>query len=334
MPDDQIQREIEFRQTALDDLGRFCELYRRCFGRVVDEHYFRWKYCDNPSGHFVGFEAVHNGSTIASYGVIPEPYWANGARVRVWQSMDTMTDPDYQRRGLFVSLAKQTYAHLSTIDPEYLIVGVPGPMSVRGFLDRLEWSDVGNYPAMFTHAGVLRVAERVRRTKPETRLITSMTSELAAYLTARLAPTTPIATDFTPDFFNWRVFQSQSRSFKTLGVYVHGELVGVCVTTKDDQGWVVVQLLDFHDPVDYARLTSATLRAAVDAHAAHKLYVLEPTDARRRNALRRAGLVVNRTTKGPLTYRQPLIAYNPTHRFHGVDAGMATSWDFQQLMQD
>ena len=111
MPDDQIQEELEFHQTSeigFDTLGRFRELYRRCFDRVVDERYFTWKYCDNPAGSFVGFEAVHKGKTIASYGVIPEPYLADGKKVLAWQSMDTMTDPDYQRRGLFISLAKKT----------------------------------------------------------------------------------------------------------------------------------------------------------------------------------------------------------------------------------
>lgn len=333
MPDDQIQRELEYRATTLDDLGRLSALYERCFGRKAGERYFRWKYCENPAGPVVGFEAVHRDRTVASYAIIPEPYVVNGQPALAWQSMDTMTDPDYQRRGLFVSLAKRTYDHLATIDPEFLLFGVPGEMSYRGFIDKLGWSTVGTYSAMFTHRAAVQLAQRRTRAKIALERHHEPGPALTDYL-HHLRPRSAISTRFTPEFFDWRVFGNITKHLMVHIIREGGEAKGLCVSGRDDRGWVVLQLLDFIDQNDYRRLLPAALAQLLDAHAASKVYVLEPRDSIARDGLRHAGFIVNNQKKGPMRYRQPIIALSRTASFHGLDPNDEKNYDFQQLMQD
>jgi GNAT superfamily N-acetyltransferase len=334
MPDDEIQRELEFHPTTFDNLERFSDLYRVCFDRHVGPKYFRWKYCDNPAGSFVGFEAVHKGKTIASYGVIPEPWIIGGQRVTGWQSMDTMTHPDYQRRGLFIKLAKRTYEELAKVDPDHFIFGVPGPMSVRGFLDKLSWYNTGEYPAMFTHRRVLNAMARRSKATVTLQQHHELTLALSDYLRSRPLPKAAATTDFTPEFFSWRVFDARLKSFLVHLVLEGTEPKGLVVSTRDENGWVIVHMLDWHNPADGARLTPAALLGAVDAHASSKLFVLEPRNPEAKANYKRAGLIVNTAGKGPLTYRQPIIGYHTAGTLNGVDLSKPDSYDYHQLMQD
>src|ERR1700744_6776893 len=93
--------DIIFKQYDFENLDDLTEIYQRCFGTKPSLHYFKWKYMENPAGKAVAFVALHNGTIAGFYGVIPEYYRINGQVQTIYQSMDTMTHPDYRRMGLF-----------------------------------------------------------------------------------------------------------------------------------------------------------------------------------------------------------------------------------------
>jgi len=61
------------------------------------------------------------------------------------QSMDTMTHPDYQGRGIFVRLAQACY-DLATSRGYEIIYGFPNALSYPGFVHRLNWDHTGDIP--------------------------------------------------------------------------------------------------------------------------------------------------------------------------------------------
>src|SRR5690242_16349933 len=124
------QIDFEFKLVSTTNLMRFSEMAELSLGLKTSDKYFQWKYLDNPAGEVVAFEALHEGRPAAFYGVIPEFYTVKGERVKVYQSMDTMTHPDYQRRGLFTKLANMTYNYLVEKDGGVNLVGIPGSNSL------------------------------------------------------------------------------------------------------------------------------------------------------------------------------------------------------------
>ena len=141
--------ELEFRQFAFTDKEGFKETYKLCFDIDVSEEYLNWKYQSNPAGEVVAFAAFDGDTMAAFYGVIPETYLFNGKPKRIYQSMDTMTHPNYQRRGLFGKLANLTYNRIAEIENELKIVGIAGSSSYPGFVKKLNWTDIHQFKYAF-----------------------------------------------------------------------------------------------------------------------------------------------------------------------------------------
>jgi hypothetical protein len=335
MPDDQIQRELVFHQSSLDGMERLAELYRKCFNTTPPTNYFSWKYRDNPSGTLLGFEATHNGKVVASYGVIPENYLVNGKRRVVWQSMDTMTDPEYQRRGLFISLAKMTFDHLETVDPTFLLLGIPGEASYPGFTKKLGWTDIHQFALMFQDRRAFAALSALRRLPKLTfRNVTGTAESLADYLSSRVGLSDHIQNELTTDFLTWRVLNNPMRSLRLVEFSEGGIARGITVFSKDESGKSFVFLLDTASPDQMGRLTPAVLKYIFSETGARVVSTWEPMDSRLRQAYARSGLVKNPTTKGPMLFKQPLIAYCRQSAFEGFNATSASSFRLQPIMQD
>lgn len=333
MSDDRIQRELEITRVTNDDLGQLGPLFEACFGQAVGQRYFEWKFLRNPAGTVLAYKASHRDRIVAFYGVIPEPWKANGVAVGAWQSMDTMTHPDYQRRRLFVTLATQTYALLEATDPNFLLVGLPGPMSYSGLVDRLGWRDAGRYPAMFGPAVIVRALGKRVPPRVRVRRVLETLPELSNFLRSR-TNTLALDTDFTPEFFQWRVFDTPTKRFFAFSVEERDEVVGLCVAWVDPAGWTIPFFLDFANPDNYARLTPFVLREVLAATRGSKIYAWQPRGPERQAGYRAAGLRVNPTGRGPMTYSQPLTVLSPTWSFHGIDVVNPDAYDFQPLLQD
>ncbi len=123
------------------DMKSLATLARICFKMEVDDEYFKWKYFDNPAGDVIAYVALHGGQVIAIAGIIPEWYWDNGEKVKIYQAIDTMTHPDFRRAGLFAKLAMMCYNEIA--NENYIIVAFPVPASYSGFVQKLGWEVVG-----------------------------------------------------------------------------------------------------------------------------------------------------------------------------------------------
>jgi hypothetical protein len=88
---------------------------------------------------FIGYLAfAHDHSPAAFYGVLPCYFRIKGETILAAQSADTMTHPHHRREGLFMRLARETYA-LAKENKIELVFGFPNQNSLAGFV-KLNWA--------------------------------------------------------------------------------------------------------------------------------------------------------------------------------------------------
>jgi len=106
-------KEITFREGTAADKNEILRLFSKCYAHSTvtekDPDLWDWQMVRNPEGKaFIGLAEV-KGNLVGSYSVIPLEYLnEKGDIVRVGLVVDVMVDPDYQRKGIFVSIGEYT----------------------------------------------------------------------------------------------------------------------------------------------------------------------------------------------------------------------------------
>src|SRR5262245_5142496 len=84
-------------------------LFERVFGRPIGEAHWRWKLKQLPSPVENVWLAVHDGAPIFQYAAIPTRYRLPEGEATAMVSVDTMTAPEFQRRGLLSTIGRHAY---------------------------------------------------------------------------------------------------------------------------------------------------------------------------------------------------------------------------------
>jgi GNAT superfamily N-acetyltransferase len=136
-------REWSIRAYREGDEEGIFKLYQAVYPskqRAQDEwlSWWRWLYKESPAGHGRIILADANDRLAAQYAVVP--IWIKVGRQTCVgaQSLDTMTHPDYRRRGLFETLAKEVYRDAAGVGIN-IVYGFPNSMSAPGFINKLDW---------------------------------------------------------------------------------------------------------------------------------------------------------------------------------------------------
>ncbi len=109
---------------------------------------WRWQFVDNPVGKIFSFVAEDESSgEIVSQGALL-PTWLNvsGKKIMASQSVGSMTHPAYTRRGLFASLARESYTYAAS-EGVSLLYGFPNESAYPVFVN-LGWSNPGRLPCL------------------------------------------------------------------------------------------------------------------------------------------------------------------------------------------
>ena len=156
-----------FRLRAMRATDGDLEAFQRCFEanqmpRAAD--LVRWQFAEPPVGSVYVDFAVDDradGETVAAiYAVVPFAASLGGRDCVAAQSLDTLTDARYRGRGLFVALAKRTYARLAEAGVAF-VFGFPNENSMHGFFERLEWQSLDPVPMLFRPLRVGYVLSRL-----------------------------------------------------------------------------------------------------------------------------------------------------------------------------
>jgi GNAT superfamily N-acetyltransferase len=146
---------LELRPTGTTPalLAAYSDLLSRVFGPQAkfSTRALGWLYRDNPVGAVVGMDAWAGDRLAAHYVTIPMRARVRGARVEGLLSLNTATDPDFQGKGLFTRLAKETY-EAATARGFQFVTGFANANSTPGFIRKLAFQNVGRL-----QAGVLLV---------------------------------------------------------------------------------------------------------------------------------------------------------------------------------
>lgn len=131
-----IQRLTE---SSIDDLiilFQFCFNMKPEASSLINKHL----YCHGKN-HFIGYIAyTKQNYPAAFYGVFPQILVYNNTEILYAQSGDTMTHPDHQKKGLFITLAKHTFELCKEVGIKG-IFGFPNKNSYPGFINKLNFTE-------------------------------------------------------------------------------------------------------------------------------------------------------------------------------------------------
>jgi len=110
--------------------------------------WWHWMYKDNPAGNGKIWLADCNGKIVGHSAVIPVVMKIGSETVTGFQSIDTMTHPDWRRQGIYETLAKKTYAEAAK-EGVHIGYRFPNKNSHPIAIKKLNWFDVANKQIVF-----------------------------------------------------------------------------------------------------------------------------------------------------------------------------------------
>lgn len=157
--------EYTFERISKNNLKYLVILYRDAFNLNVTIDYLGKKYGTSAFGaEYIGYVAIaQNGTPAAYYGVFPIECEYEGKRITCAQSGDTMTHSDHRGKGLFIELAKKTYA-LAKESGLAFVYGFPNKNSYPGFVNKLSWQhqeDLNLYSIKVLTLPLAKLAKKV-----------------------------------------------------------------------------------------------------------------------------------------------------------------------------
>jgi GNAT superfamily N-acetyltransferase len=266
---------VSMRPMSRDE--RDLELLRACFAKNSDRPRSRaalsWQYLANTTPHlFVDLAVAPGGDRLAAiYASLPGWVRAGGERRLALQSLDTLTDAEHRGKGLFVKLARQTFARASG-EGAALIYGFPNGSSARGFFGKLGWTSLDPVPFLIRPLRARYVAERLaerfklgptasrlapdvslvlggRRRRPGVVELTA-SDERITRLWGRFSRDVGVAVERDAGYFRWRVFDKPGERYRVIASEEGDEIRALCAyTVKEKHGGRIGYVLELmHDP--------------------------------------------------------------------------------------
>ena len=267
------------------------ELYEVVTRKRIDLQSWKWLFHDNPAGEGHIWLADHKGRIIGQYAIIPMRIYIHNEPVYAMQSLDTMTHPDYRKKGIFITLARIAYEYAEPRGFD-LVYGFPNNVSLQGFLKHLDFFVLDNLKTMTRPINSMDLLSL----KMKNRIITNVIGTLTQSIFNRLYPMklkhdkdirVEKASRFPKDvdnllnqlgpkfknfiirdwqYLNWRYVRNPSHSYHIFLGYRKNTLQGYCVTGSTERKNIRIGLiLDlFTEPNDkdlIASLISCALEA-------------------------------------------------------------------------
>lgn len=121
MPD---HEPLPIRPFRAGDEPALVDMFARVFGRAIDESHWRWKLLHPDAGVGNVLLATSNELPVFQYAGIPTRFAIDGAPAQGMVSVDTMTAPEFRRRGLLTRVAAEAYAQWRANGADF-VIGLP-----------------------------------------------------------------------------------------------------------------------------------------------------------------------------------------------------------------
>jgi len=217
--------EWTIRSATLDDRDGALALMDRSSGPEKNRAaLWDWAFMHNPHTSDLYYVVADTGAAlVAQYAAVPVAMQHHGQRIRGLLSMFTATDPAFQRRGLFRTLAQTLYDNAKDTCP--LVFGFPNHQSGPTFYKHLGWVDLRPFPhlrrplrnggghpggtwATTLGARALDAAGRIGRDRTITVLPVDSFTGVSDQIWNQVKPHAGTAIVRDESFLNWRFVES------------------------------------------------------------------------------------------------------------------------------
>ena len=315
------------------NLDHLTPLMEACFGEKVPDGYFDWKYLQNPAGKLRAFEAYDGEKLVGFYGVIPDLYLINGTAFPVYQAMDLMTHPDYQRKGLFSLLGQKTYDSINEEDGKIAVIGVPNYHILPGHIYKLNSKNVHSFPYVFAHRSTF-VPFGLLAPSVELEPVVRANAEMDSYFLNRQGSQLKVQPAYSSAFIQWRILDNPKHDFKLRAIRKNGKLLGYCAYEMTDGNRLKIMWMDFQEYDSCGSLVRSVIKELFKATKATFIYTWEPSESKMRSAYRKAGFIKNPLKSGPFSHRVPFIVYAVDPTICGLNWFDFSQFDLQPIIQD
>lgn len=329
------KKNFDFKLVNYENLNELAEMFSLCFNLTPPENYFEWKFLNNPAGKAIGFVAYHEGKVAGFYGVIPEEFVAGGEKTIVYQSMDTMTHPDFQRQGLFTNLARKTYEHLIETDGEVFIIGFPGLSSHPGFVKKLEWKDIVIIDYVFLHRAAFKVKNLFKKSaKISFEKIEKFDKSFNSYFENKQYAPGKILHRLDASFLNWRLADNPLFNYELVKLSEGSEIVGFLVYKFDEKKRCFIHHIEFAEDRLYRAHFNAACHYLFETSKSSFIFTFEPTQPVLAEVCQQNWFIKNPFNKGLFSFKPPFIGFSNREKIKNVEFFQKESYDIQPLLRD
>jgi len=272
------------------------ETLRELYGLVFDESMSRekwdWLYHRNPCGDRVIIVAEANGKLVGQSTMLPLHMKVGNDQGVGTLTLNVMTHPNYQGRGIFTALARGAQ-QLAAEKRMVVTYAFANENSYPAFIRRLGWVDLGptapvyvrplntasllrakfgplsSVMAPLAHAVYLLLARPVTKALPHGWTVTSALGFDPRWdaVWERVAPRLPIAVVRDRRYLQWRYVEHPVAKYDIIAAERHGELGGYCILRGVERfglrlGFLMDLLVDTDHPEGADALLGRVLQIA------------------------------------------------------------------------
>ncbi|MBK6362493.1 MAG: GNAT family N-acetyltransferase [Saprospiraceae bacterium] len=139
---------MEIQEYKPGDENEILKLFQKTFGKSMSKEYWNWRFLQNSYSSKPLIHLMWDGDNLVGhYALSPVMFKINEDFHLGALSMTTMTDPDYNGRGIFTTLANSLYSEIVEKHKFDFVYGFPNNNSHRGFIKNLRWKDIEIIPS-------------------------------------------------------------------------------------------------------------------------------------------------------------------------------------------
>lgn len=257
---------MQIRAVTDADAEAICALFQQVFGVARSAELWRWFYRETPAGPGVAVVAVDCGRVVAHVGTVTRAFRMAGRNTLCGQSIDAMTVPDWQRRGLNRVLSRHLFQQLEQQAVE-VVYGFSNRQSTPGALGHQGRIQLQPFPFLFRPLAMVRRPWRmVLRSTPRLPPLAAHPPEDARELWQDAARRTQVGIERDLDYLTWRYRRPGGR-YLMVETRRGGRLMGLGVLGIRWQAglrtaFVAEAFAADDDPTTWRQLTADLLDAA------------------------------------------------------------------------
>lgn len=259
--------EFSISKNNADNLEELIELTETYYKDVdiTKYSYLDWQYNKNPSGKPFLFTSREEKSKelAGQYLVLPIKFLVSGDSVLGTLSLNTLTSPKYQGKGLFTKMAKATYEDCEANDA-CMTIGFPNPNSYPGFVRKLNFNHLSDIPLLIRplrplkmiisliskknekHGGDLEIRSLTDNGTRELDLFDEKDVALYTTFWNQIKSKYEVTTNKDSKFLKWRYLDIPTRQYKVYVTTRDEEIQSISIVRYEQVwGFRVAVLMDF-----------------------------------------------------------------------------------------